>query len=102
MNSRSSRSRMDGRSPTACPSMSVLRLVQDPEVPAGDLVRRQPQPRVPAVVVHDVAAGVLPGEQTLRLVEPRLGKPGPRHLADDLDPAAELDPAQLGVLFARI
>src|SRR3954451_7516180 len=74
---------------------------QLPEVPAGDLVRDQPQPPVPAVVLHRPAA-VLVGEGLLRADQVGDGLAGARHLADDLDPSAQLDPAQLVVALARV
>src|SRR4051812_19813719 len=74
------------------------------EVPAGDLRRCDPEPRVTAVVEHAVARAAL-----VLCVEQRLGRServvrlsGARHLAGRLHLAVDLDAAQLVVLLARL
>src|SRR5215831_18732367 len=72
------------------------------EIPASNRVRDQAKPRVPAVVVHEVAACVLAGEQPLGCGEPLVLYAGAGHLADDLDRAAQFGTAQLAVVLPRV
>ncbi len=73
-----------------------------PEIPAGDLVRDQPQPSVMTGVVHHVGAAVLAGVKPLGLSQPGGGPPCPRYLANDLDRAAQFGPVQFGVRLAGV
>src|SRR5215475_2459262 len=73
-----------------------------PEIPASNRVRDQAKPRVPAVVVHEVAAGVLAGEQPLGSSEPLVLCAGAGHLADDLDRAVQFGTAQLAVVLLGV
>src|SRR6185312_5525645 len=73
-----------------------------PEVPADDLVRDHLQPGVPAVRRVRVDAGVLAGEQPLRLDQ--LGHVGvaARDVADRRRGAGDLHAAQLAVRVAGV
>jgi hypothetical protein len=73
-----------------------------PEIPAGDLVRSQPQRGVMAGVIHQIGAAVLARIKPLGLCQPGIGYPWPRYLADDLGRAAQLSAAQVAVRVAAV